>query len=142
MGTGGGLERPKRRTRPCMQVEGSRGRGRAHSSDAVACRSLSCTSPPQASKGENKVQGGRAEAKQQPWKLAVEALRWAIPRSSRRKQRQIAAAMHSGCAGPTLNHHSHTRLADRYSNQRGTFDAYRRYNCDKPHLSLCMKLTI
>jgi len=31
MGTGGGLERPKRCRRPCMQVKGSQGRGRGSS---------------------------------------------------------------------------------------------------------------
>jgi hypothetical protein len=40
MGTGGGLERPKRRRRPCVQVEAEV----EPTVNAVACRGLSCTS--------------------------------------------------------------------------------------------------
>jgi hypothetical protein len=66
--------------RACVQVEAEV----EPTVNAVACRSLSCTS-----KGENKVQGMRGGQRQadkpsRPWKLAVEALKQSTKAATRR----------------------------------------------------------
>jgi hypothetical protein len=127
-GPGEGWSDP-RDSRPCMQVEGSRGRGRAHL-HAVACRSLSCTS--------QRREQGPGLLGSLPSKRCVGPFLAAADESS---DKTIAAARHAlRLRRPNSHSHCPTPVADRY--KQATFDAYQRYTCDKPHLSLCICLTI